>query len=320
MYISEDRKLLAEKLLNLRHSRISSDFVETIIKFFESKTSIDLGLLPEQFDKISKFLQIKDIIFQSSKNLVQLAVHNFATLLGYQGKIVRSLVDIVTAGNLGEIEISLKNLFKSKVEQSFREDRLEEFAKMAAEELSSVHSLEKTVNQISNVLGFPKFIISRLIAPFLTHAMQLNVNDVCFLFDLVGFNDSTFKKIGLNLNRGLSANKLRYLVANMAIGNIPNMEEVLSIFEIDSRLAKLLEAIIIGRPRITIQLILDLFTQLNQEKLRIPKKVFDFLMALFVFFKGYSASFSFDDPSNVAVALQKAAKTGDLLEQASQQV
>ena len=57
--------------------------------------------------------------------------------------------------------------------------------------------------------------------------MQMSVNDVCFLFDLVGFNDANFRKIGLHLKGGISANKLRFLVANMAIGNIPDMEDVL---------------------------------------------------------------------------------------------
>ena len=138
---------------------------------------------------------------------------------------------------MGEIDISLKNLFKQKVEQSVREESLAEFAKLASEELSSVYQLEKVVKSISNVLGFPKFIISRLIAPFLTQSMQLNVNDVCFLFDIIGFNDSTFKRRGISLSRAVSVNKLRYMVANMAIGNIPDMEEVLKIFNIDATLA-----------------------------------------------------------------------------------
>ncbi len=119
-----------------------------------------------------------------------MAVHHFSNLFGYQSKVVRSLVDIITAGNMGDIDISLKNLFKNKVEQTGREASLAEFAKLASEELSSVHMLEKVVTSISNVLGFPKFIISRLIAPFLTQSMQLNVNDVCFLFDIIGFNDA----------------------------------------------------------------------------------------------------------------------------------
>ena len=42
---------------------------------------------------------------------------------------------------------------------------------MAAEELSSVHILEKTVTQLANMLGFPKFLVSRLLAPFLSHAV-----------------------------------------------------------------------------------------------------------------------------------------------------
>ena len=68
----------------------------------------------------------------------------------------------------------------------------------------------------------------------------MNVNDVCFLFDIIGFNDDTFKRKGITLSRDISVNKLRYLVANMAIGNIPDMSEVLKIFSIDAYLAELL--------------------------------------------------------------------------------
>lgn len=221
----------------MRSTQISADFVETLIKYFESKSKLDLELNQDQYEKVAKLLSIKDIIFNESKNLVSLAIHNFASLFGYSTKILRSLVDIITAGNMGEIDISLKNLFKQKVEQSVREESLAEFAKLASEELSSVYQLEKVVKSISNVLGFPKFIISRLIAPFLTQSMQLNVNDVCFLFDIIGFNDTTFKNKGISLSRDISVNKLRYMVANMAIGNIPDMSEVLKIFNIDANLA-----------------------------------------------------------------------------------
>ncbi len=41
-------------------------------------------------------------------------------------------------------------------------------------------------------------------------------------------------------------------MGNMAIGNIPDMDEILKIFNIEANLAELLEAIIIGRPRIMI--------------------------------------------------------------------
>lgn len=143
---------------------------------------------------------------------------------------------------------------------------LAEFAKVASEELSSVHLLERVSTLLANLLGFPKFIISRLIAPFLRESVQLSINDVCFLFDIIGFSEDKF-----NLqNRSIGVNKFRYLIANLVIGNIPNLKELGKIFNIDSNLLHLMEAITISRPRLTLILLIDIFSKINEEKLKIP--------------------------------------------------
>ena len=104
------------------------------------------------------------------------------------------------------------------------------------------------------MLGFPKFIISRLIAPFLRESVQLSINDVCFLFDIIGFSEEKFK-----LKRNIGVNKFRYVIANLVIGNIPNLRELGKIFNIDDILLQLMEAITISRPRLTIMLLIDIF-------------------------------------------------------------
>lgn len=90
---------------------------------------------------------------------------------------------------------------------------------MAAEELSSVHILEKTVTQLANMLGFPKFLVSRLLAPFLSHAVQLSVNDVCFLLDMIGFNQEALENKGIKISANIE--QLRYILGSMAIGKTP---------------------------------------------------------------------------------------------------
>lgn len=69
-------------------------------------------LSDEQFEKIAKLLSIKDIVLNENRNLVNAAITNVANLFGYERKTLRSLVDIVTAGNTGEIDLSLRNLFQ----------------------------------------------------------------------------------------------------------------------------------------------------------------------------------------------------------------
>lgn len=246
----------------------------------------------EQFEKIAKLLSIKDIVSNENKNLVNSAINNIANLFGYERKTLRCLVDIVTAGNTGEIELSLRNLFQQKVELSDKEMNLAEFAKVASEELSAVHLLERVSTLLSNVLGFPKFIISRLIAPFLRESVQLSINDVCFLFDMIGFNESHFKLTDHRANIGVS--KFRYVVANLVIGNIPNLKELGKIFNIDENLLQLMEAITISRPRLTLVLLIDIFKKINKEKFKIPSRVFDFFMAFFAFFKGQGSRVSFN--------------------------
>ena len=51
-------------------------------------------------------------MLNENHNLVNSAITNVAHLFGYERKTLRSLVDIVTAGNTGEIDLSLRNLFQ----------------------------------------------------------------------------------------------------------------------------------------------------------------------------------------------------------------
>ena len=62
---------------------ITADFIESVIKYNCKELKIPLALNHDQFDKISKFLSIKDIILNDNRNHVSLAVQNFSNLFGY---------------------------------------------------------------------------------------------------------------------------------------------------------------------------------------------------------------------------------------------
>ena len=72
--VEQDRQILADKLLDLKHMTITADFIESVIKYNCKELKIPVTLNHDQFDKISKFLSIKDIILNENRNHVALAV------------------------------------------------------------------------------------------------------------------------------------------------------------------------------------------------------------------------------------------------------
>ena len=50
------------------------------------------------------------------------------------------------------------------------------------------------------------------------------------------------------------------------------------------------------------QLVMKIFRPIMLNQFNIPTRLFDFIMAVFVFLKGYSDDFSFDDPNQATLA------------------
>ena len=46
-----------------------------------------------------------------------------------------------------------------------------------------------------------------------------------------------------------------------------------------------------------IQLVMKIFRPIVLNEIKIPSRIYDFIMAIFVFLKGYSEDFKFDDPN-----------------------
>ena len=121
-------------------------------------------------------LSLRTIVSNESQNAVNQGIGAFASVFGYDKKILQTLLDIIYSRNSGRIGVSLQSLLRLKSEST--DQNLLEFAKVASQELSSVEWQESVVRRIALQLGCPKFVISRLLAPFLNSAHQINVNDI----------------------------------------------------------------------------------------------------------------------------------------------
>ena len=69
---------------------------------------------------------------------------------------------------------------------SAKDKNLSEFARVAAEELGAIKWFERIITRISEKIGCPAFLVTRLIASFMRSSHEISLNDILQIFDLLG--------------------------------------------------------------------------------------------------------------------------------------
>lgn len=71
-------------------------------------------------------------MINESENAANQAIGTFASVFGYNKKILHTLVDIIYSRNSGQIDVSLLSLLQLKSELTDKDYNLMEFAKVAS--------------------------------------------------------------------------------------------------------------------------------------------------------------------------------------------
>ena len=257
--------------------------------------------LPEistaDLELVLKLLSVRDIIFRSNKAAMNTAVANLASLLGFDKPILSALANIITADADkadAELGLSIHEIYKRKMNaQSGVNANMAEFARYINAELSNVRSSEKVVDMLSGVLGMPKSIVAAYLTPYLSEASIVTVNDICYLFDVARLNDYQFETRKLKLkNQNISLSRLKFVMANLYVGYVPDIKEVETVFGIEGRLGQILSSLCSASQHKRIESMLQLLRDLLEEQ-GLPLRVTETLLALFVFLKGVPGQFMF---------------------------
>ena len=225
------------------------------------------------------------------------AVSNLVSLLGFDKPILSALVNIITADADiadAELDLSIHEIYKRKLNaQSGVNANMAEFARYINAELSNVSSSEKVVDMLSGVLGMPKSIVAAYLTPYLSEASIVTVNDICYLFDVARLNDFQFETQKLKLkNQNISLSRLKFVMANLYVGYVPDIKEVETVFGIKGRLGHILNSLCSASQHKRIESMLQLLRDLLEEQ-GLPLRVTETLLALFVFLKGVPGQFMF---------------------------
>jgi len=277
------RKELVIKLLTIEEQQLIIPLLAGLMRTF-NETSNAPPLNEADLETIIKFLTVRDIILHRSKNLIQNACFNLASLMGFDGQILSYLVDITMSSNPFEVKTAIRNILKvrGRADDLGVDKKIAEFGKFASQEFAAYTTSQETARTLAAYLKVPEFLVVKVLAPSLPY--KLTIDEICHIFDLAGFHEGVFKrdKIHIEDSRGqiIPIGEFRYLLANLGVGHVTDYERVLELFNLRASTGKIIEAITTPRPRVMISILREFLTPLLQTKLKIPPQIFEIAMAL----------------------------------------
>ena len=247
------------------------------------------------FEFISRFLSIRDIVNKKDRTLTTIAANNIASFLECDSNTILSLVDFLMGASEGDMRMAIKE-FSNIL--GVRSPQFLDFGNFAVDKIFNEKLAEKAIKFLGNTFHFPPLMVRLFLSTTTDSDVKADIGELMATFDLltshlptqdINFTMNFLREGVENIYKKISFDEMKYLLCSLAGGQTEPVGHFLDWLGIKGEAKGLIKVLTMNDTKKllteALNTFLPLFLKIGKS---LTKEAYNLIMSCFIYLKGYA--------------------------------